>query len=139
MGGIGRARAAAGRPVGGGPAAARPRGGQEASRTKKYIKCSAQGRPGGEIIILYLRFRTIPIAISDHGAVFCNLWLRGVSILSAKSDGRVVKNGTTGLFWSILGNHWTRKVSKFIGRVFKNRGTWNSISHVRPGVIYFRN
>ena len=101
-------------------------GGQEASRTKKYIKCSAQGRPGGEIIILYLRFRTIPIAISDHGAVFCNLWLRGVSILSAKSDGRVVKNGTTGLLWSIFANHWTGKVSKFIGRVVKNRGTWNS-------------
>ena len=94
-------------------------GGQEASRTKKYIKCSAQGRPGGEIIILYLRFRTIPIAISDHGAVFCNLWLRGVSILSAKSDGRVVKNGTTGLLWSIFANHPTKFCCRINGRVVK--------------------
>ena len=51
----------------------------------------------------------------------CILQLRGISKKHAKSDGRVVKNETTGLFWSIFANHWTAKVSKFIGRVFKNR------------------
>ncbi len=34
-------------------------------------------------------------------------------------DGRVVKNETTGLPWTIFANHWTAKVSIFDGRVAK--------------------
>jgi len=36
-----------------------------------------------------------------------------------KSDGRVVKNETTGLIWSISGNHFPRKVVENAGRVAK--------------------
>ena len=54
------------------------------------------------------------------------LQIRGDFQKVVKSDGRVVKNETTGLLWSIFANHWAAKVSKFIGRVFKNGGPCNS-------------
>ena len=54
------------------------------------------------------------------------LQIRGYFQKVVKSDGRVVKNETTGLLWSIFANHWTATLSKFIGRVFKNGGPHNS-------------
>ena len=56
----------------------------------------------------------------------CILPLRASIKKVVKSDGRVVKTETTGLVWSIFGNHWTAKVSIFDGRVVKNRGSRNS-------------
>ena len=54
------------------------------------------------------------------------LQIRGYFQKVVKSDGRVVKNETTGLLWNDSGFDWTAKLSKFIGRVFKNWGPHNS-------------
>ena len=54
------------------------------------------------------------------------LQIRGYFQKVVKSDGRVVKNETTGLLWNDSGFDWTAKCSEFIGRVFKNGGPRNS-------------
>ncbi len=54
------------------------------------------------------------------------LQIRGYFQKVVKSDGRVVKNETTGLLWNDSGFDWTAKLIKFIGRVFKKWGPHNS-------------
>ena len=58
------------------------------------------------------------------------LQIRGNFQKVVKSDGRVVKNETTGLLWNDSGFDWTKKVSKIIGRVFKSRGPHNSTNSI---------
>ena len=58
--------------------------------------------------------------------VLNSLQIRGDFKKNVIFDGRVVKNGTAGLPWTIFANHWTAKVCIFDGRVVKNTGSRNS-------------
>ena len=68
----------------------------------------------------YLRFRTIPVAISDHGATFDFVACRGPIYKVGVSCTREATFGAERIVWAVLGNHFPSKVAESDGRVAKN-------------------
>ena len=98
------------------------------------ISDQGEGRPEGVILVSGLgrgaagarpeprkiRFRTIPVAISDHGATFDFVACRGPIYKVGVSCTREATFGAERIVWAVLGNHFPSKVAESDGRVAKN-------------------